>query len=64
MAAVADDLDQMLVVWGILLALMFVWNMLGALIRIPALSYFMLPTTTVAKSAASKYKRAVAAAKA
>ena len=49
---------------GILLAVVFVWNMLGALIRISALSYFVLPTTTVAKSAASKYKRAVAAAKA
>ena len=60
MAAVADDLDQML---GILFAFVFVWNMLGALIRIPALSYFVLPTTIVAKSAASKYKRAVAAAK-
>ena len=48
---------------GILLASVFVWNMLGALIRIPALSYFVLPATTVAKSAASKSKRAVAAAK-
>ena len=48
---------------GILLAFVFVWNVLDALIRIPALSYFVLPTT-VAKSAASKYKRAVAAAKA
>ena len=48
----------------ILLAFVFVWNVLDALIRIPALSYFVLPTTTVAKSAASKYKRAVAAAKA
>ncbi|HEX4524478.1 MAG TPA: MMPL family transporter [Casimicrobiaceae bacterium] len=29
---------------GILLTFMFVWNMLGALILIPALSYFLLPT--------------------
>lgn len=29
---------------GILLAFMFVWNMLGALILIPALSHFLLPT--------------------
>ena len=28
---------------GILLTFMFVWNMLGALILIPALSYFLLP---------------------
>lgn len=30
---------------GILLAFMFLWNMLGALILIPALSYFLLPST-------------------
>jgi predicted RND superfamily exporter protein len=29
---------------GILLTFMFIWNMLGALILIPALSYFLLPT--------------------
>ncbi|MNF67016.1 hypothetical protein D3C84_488200 [compost metagenome] len=28
---------------GILLTFMFVWNMLGALILIPALSHFLLP---------------------
>ncbi|MOA57655.1 hypothetical protein D3C78_1818740 [compost metagenome] len=28
---------------GLLLTFMFVWNMLGALILIPALSYFLLP---------------------
>ena len=27
---------------GILLAFMFIWNMLGALVLIPALSYFLL----------------------
>ncbi len=32
---------------GILLTFMFVWNMLGALILIPALSYFLLPTSIV-----------------
>jgi uncharacterized protein len=34
---------------GILLTFMFVWNMLGALILIPALSYFLLPTSVVRK---------------
>ena len=29
---------------GILLAFMFVWNMIGALVLIPALSHFLLPT--------------------
>ena len=33
---------------GILLTFMFVWNMLGALILIPALSYFLLPTPQAA----------------
>jgi uncharacterized membrane protein YdfJ with MMPL/SSD domain len=28
---------------GLLLTFMFIWNMLGALILIPALSHFMLP---------------------
>ena len=32
---------------GILLAFMFLWNMLGALILIPALSRFLLPTSAV-----------------
>jgi predicted RND superfamily exporter protein len=35
---------------GILLTFMFVWNMLGALILIPALSYVLLPTNRVCKS--------------
>jgi len=34
---------------GILLTFMFVWNMLGALILIPALSHFLLPTRMVCK---------------
>jgi predicted RND superfamily exporter protein len=32
---------------GILLTFMFLWNMLGALILIPALSHFLLPTSVV-----------------
>ena len=40
---------------GILLTFMFVWNMLGALILIPALSHFLLPTSVVRR------RRAVAA---
>jgi hypothetical protein len=28
---------------GVLLAFMFVWNMVGALILLPALAYFLLP---------------------
>ncbi|MCJ7451180.1 MAG: MMPL family transporter [Steroidobacteraceae bacterium] len=39
---------------GILLAFMFLWNMLGALILIPALSYFLLPTSAVHKKATAK----------
>jgi predicted RND superfamily exporter protein len=40
---------------GILLAFMFLLNMLGALILIPALSRFLLPTSAVqgAKAAAA-----------
>jgi len=34
---------------GILLTFMFLWNMLGALILIPALSHFLLPTSVVRK---------------
>jgi predicted RND superfamily exporter protein len=32
---------------GILLTFMFVWNMIGALVLIPALSYFLLPTRAI-----------------
>jgi len=28
---------------------MFLWNMIGALVLIPALSYFLLPTNVVRK---------------
>ncbi|HXX86074.1 MAG TPA: MMPL family transporter [Casimicrobiaceae bacterium] len=41
---------------GILLTFMFVWNMLGALILIPALSYFLLPTPEAAGAARGKAK--------
>jgi predicted RND superfamily exporter protein len=34
---------------GILLTFMFVWNMIGALVLIPALSHFLLPTAVTAK---------------
>ncbi len=33
---------------GILLAFMFVWNMVGALVLLPALGYFLLPRAAVA----------------
>jgi predicted RND superfamily exporter protein len=36
---------------GILLTFMFVWNMIGALVLIPALSYFLLPTSVVQRAA-------------
>ena len=38
---------------GILLTFMFLWNMIGALIMIPALSYFLLPTDKVSKNKAA-----------
>jgi predicted RND superfamily exporter protein len=34
---------------GILLTFMFLWNMFGALILMPALATFLLPTPKVAK---------------
>ena len=34
---------------GILLTFMFLWNMVGALVLIPALSHFLLPTSVVHK---------------
>ena len=36
---------------GILLTFMFLWNMIGALVLIPALSYFLLPTARRAQRA-------------
>ncbi len=41
---------------GILLTFMFVWNMIGALVLIPALSYFLLPTAIVTKRATRAVK--------
>jgi len=37
---------------GLLLAFMFLWNMLGALVLLPALAYFLLPRKQVATVAA------------
>jgi predicted RND superfamily exporter protein len=45
---------------GILLAFMFVWNMVGAVVLIPALSHFPLPSGQRARSA----RRGEAAARA
>jgi predicted RND superfamily exporter protein len=39
---------------GILLTFMFIWNMVGALVLIPALSYFLLPTDTVTRRRAAR----------
>ena len=33
---------------GILLAFMFLWNMLGAMILLPALAYYILPRPKLA----------------
>jgi predicted RND superfamily exporter protein len=49
---------------GILLTFMFVWNMLGALVLIPALSYFLLPTDVVTKKRTRRSKVAAGAVKA
>lgn len=38
---------------GILLAFMFIWNMVGALVMIPALSYFLLRKTGASESSTS-----------
>ncbi|MCY1442617.1 hypothetical protein D9M71_589920 [compost metagenome] len=34
---------------GVLLAFMFVWNMVGALVLLPALAYFLLPARSEAQ---------------
>jgi predicted RND superfamily exporter protein len=46
---------------GILLTFMFVWNMIGALVLIPALSYFLLPTDVVVNPAAARREPAAKA---
>ncbi|QJP09983.1 efflux RND transporter permease subunit [Pseudomonas multiresinivorans] len=38
---------------GVLLAFMFVWNMVGALVLLPALAYFLLPRRAVETTAAT-----------
>lgn len=52
---------------GILLAFMFVWNMVGALLLLPALAYFLLPssrrTATVSELPAEAQEQALAAAR-
>lgn len=45
---------------GILLTFMFLWNMVGALVLIPALSHFLLPTSAVARSEAEPRLQALA----
>jgi hypothetical protein len=47
---------------GILLAFMFVWNMVGAVILIPALSHFLLPGGLQARRVAPAVGAATAAA--
>ncbi|KRB02759.1 MULTISPECIES: RND family transporter [Pseudomonas] len=39
---------------GVLLAFMFVWNMVGALLLLPALAYFLLPSTLRSDASGSK----------
>jgi predicted RND superfamily exporter protein len=39
---------------GVLLAFMFVWNMVGALLLLPALAYFLLPSTPRSEASSSK----------
>ena len=45
---------------GILLTFMFLWNMLGALVLIPALSYVLLPTARVCGEKTSSAAAALA----
>ncbi len=45
---------------GILLTFMFIWNMIGALVLIPALSHFLLQTATVVGKADEADAEAVA----
>ena len=47
---------------GLLLTFMFVWNMIGALVLIPALSHFLLPTDIVRKPHATRMTAVYAAA--
>ena len=46
---------------GILLAFMFVWNMVGAVILIPALSHFLLPGARYSRQAQPTLGSAAAA---
>ncbi|MHC5350186.1 efflux RND transporter permease subunit [Metapseudomonas furukawaii] len=42
---------------GVLLAFMFVWNMVGALVVLPALAYFLLPARRLERQALSPTER-------
>ncbi len=42
---------------GVLLAFMFVWNMVGALVLLPALAYFLLPARRLERQALSPTER-------
>jgi predicted RND superfamily exporter protein len=46
---------------GILLAFMFIWNMIGAVVLIPALSHFLLPTGPQSRTVARMQAKAAAA---
>ena len=46
---------------GILLAFMFIWNMIGAIVLIPALSHFLLPSGSRAPLRATQQARPAAA---
>lgn len=45
---------------GVLLAFMFVWNMVGALLLLPALAYFLLPSIPRSDASSSKVANPVA----
>jgi predicted RND superfamily exporter protein len=44
---------------GVLLTFMFLWNMVGALVLIPALSHFLLQTEKLARSSSPVHLKAV-----
>jgi predicted RND superfamily exporter protein len=49
---------------GVLLAFMFVWNMVGALVLLPALAYFLLPARSKAQGAVAAMRNETGAEKA
>ncbi|GLR68599.1 hypothetical protein GCM10010909_32800 [Acidocella aquatica] len=38
---------------GLLLSFMFIWNMLGAMILVPSLAYFLLPPSLFSRAGSS-----------